>query len=465
MHRFVRTVVIILLCLIVSEYLNAENIRHEASLSPFATQSSTRMPSNIFSYTTPDNLPKGVPWFITENSGTVWLAGDSALIAKASSSDLTKWTLMNTGIPSGAEINWLEFASSQIIFAAGGNGTIYKTINGGYSWTVSYSDTGWTQFINIIKFFDASHGAACGDGTQGGLMAFLETTDGGITWKNNNFSLVGAANYNLVRYAAPSSVFMSGYLNSTNGKTYRGIWRSTDLGASWGFSTVGSATALDSTTVTLGVDFRSTLVGIACRRDSTFWSTSDGGVTWQQLGQRSPTYFYSLDFVEGTASAMSGGARQASLAELTLSPPSFTVQRKDTSVAEFRTTGFTFVNFPTTTRGYMINGGKLRTFYTTQSPTYAGLGLTLPTHFSIEQNYPNPFNPSTIIRYQLPTSNLVTLKIYDMLGRELSTLVNEQQNAGRHEVIFDGSQIASGVYFYRFRAGEFIQTRKFVLQK
>jgi hypothetical protein len=87
------------------------------------------------------------------------------------------------------------------------------------------------------------------------------------------------------------------------------------------------------------------------------------------------------------------------------------------------------------------------------------------TKFSLEQNYPNPFNPSTTIQYQIPESGLVTLKIYDVLGREIITLVNEELSAGKHEADFDASGFNSGVYFYRLQAGSFIETKKMVLMK
>ena len=85
--------------------------------------------------------------------------------------------------------------------------------------------------------------------------------------------------------------------------------------------------------------------------------------------------------------------------------------------------------------------------------------------FTLSQNYPDPFNPTTTITYSLPKSSLITLKIYDLLGREIETLVNEEKPAGNYEVEFDGSNLPSGIYFYRMQAGKFIKTRKFVLIK
>ncbi|MDP2039038.1 MAG: T9SS type A sorting domain-containing protein, partial [Ignavibacteria bacterium] len=92
---------------------------------------------------------------------------------------------------------------------------------------------------------------------------------------------------------------------------------------------------------------------------------------------------------------------------------------------------------------------------------------TLPTKFFLGQNYPNPFNPSTTINYQLPTAGYVTLKVYDVLGREVATLVNEYQQAGTYNSQFAirNYQLHSGVYFYRLKAGNFVQSKKMILLK
>jgi hypothetical protein len=89
--------------------------------------------------------------------------------------------------------------------------------------------------------------------------------------------------------------------------------------------------------------------------------------------------------------------------------------------------------------------------------------MVTPDNFALQQNYPNPFNPTTIIKYQLPKSSYVTLKVFDLLGREISILVDGLKEAGFHEASLDGSQLTSGVYFYRLQAGSFIETRKLVL--
>lgn len=95
----------------------------------------------------------------------------------------------------------------------------------------------------------------------------------------------------------------------------------------------------------------------------------------------------------------------------------------------------------------------------------ASSSLPMPTTFALRQNYPNPFNPTTVIRYQLPVSNRVTLKIYNVLGQEVKTLVDEMQDVGFKSVQWDASGIASGVYFYRVQAGTFVASKKLLLLK
>jgi hypothetical protein len=91
--------------------------------------------------------------------------------------------------------------------------------------------------------------------------------------------------------------------------------------------------------------------------------------------------------------------------------------------------------------------------------------MHIPEKFILNQNYPNPFNPSTTISFGIPVREKVQILVYDVLGREVSTLVNEEKPAGEHSVSFDAAGLASGMYYYRIRAGEFSETRKMLLIK
>ncbi len=99
---------------------------------------------------------------------------------------------------------------------------------------------------------------------------------------------------------------------------------------------------------------------------------------------------------------------------------------------------------------------------------YVKIGLNnskLVKEFRLEQNYPNPFNPTTTISYSIPKSEKVTLKIYDALGKEVAELVNEFKSKGSCDVRFNGTNLASGIYFYKLTAGKFSQTKKMILMK
>ena len=89
----------------------------------------------------------------------------------------------------------------------------------------------------------------------------------------------------------------------------------------------------------------------------------------------------------------------------------------------------------------------------------------IPNEYNLLQNYPNPFNPTTNIQYSLREAGFVTIKIFDILGREIATLVNEEKSAGIYVINFDSSIIPSGIYFYQIQSGNFIETKKMVLSK
>lgn len=89
----------------------------------------------------------------------------------------------------------------------------------------------------------------------------------------------------------------------------------------------------------------------------------------------------------------------------------------------------------------------------------------IPAGFVLSQNYPNPFNPTTTISFSLPTRSFVLLKVFDALGKAITTLLNEEISAGHHQIIFNGDHLSSGVYYYQIRAGDFSQTKKLILMK
>ena len=89
----------------------------------------------------------------------------------------------------------------------------------------------------------------------------------------------------------------------------------------------------------------------------------------------------------------------------------------------------------------------------------------VPTKYFLSNNFPNPFNPSTTLKYSIPKESAVIIKVYDILGKEIETLVNEEKPIGTYEVTWNAENLSSGVYFYCLQAGDFVQTKKLILLK
>jgi len=118
-------------------------------------------------------------------------------------------------------------------------------------------------------------------------------------------------------------------------------------------------------------------------------------------------------------------------------------------------------------RGFAVgDSGKI--FFTSNGGGITGVeeeGEIIPLKFKLYQNYPNPFNPTTTIEYQIPNQSFVILKIFDLLGREVATVVNEKKEAGTYSLQWNASSLASGIYLYRLQAGSYVDTKKLVLMK
>jgi len=123
--------------------------------------------------------------------------------------------------------------------------------------------------------------------------------------------------------------------------------------------------------------------------------------------------------------------------------------------------GFPFETvYPEAIRNQLMN--KLLNFFE-YTVSVKEEGKETPSNFSLMQNYPNPFNPSTIISWQLAVGSHVSLKVYDVLGNEVATLVNEQKVPGKYQVEFDGSKLASSIYFYKLQTSNFSAIKKMIL--
>lgn len=233
------------------------------------------------------------------------------------------------------------------------------------------------------------------------------------------------------------------------------------------------------------------------RYAGVFVSTDDGTL-WSQTGVNSPLIFYSVNTIEidssqrifvGTDTAgayysddsgtdytfiSSIGARSVSCF-LVSHPPHYFAGTSDRGVfvSTDRGTSWRPANTGLTDSsvaalmldpdGYLYAGTGSGLFRSSSVVTGIHRPGTIPAWFSLSQNYPNPFNPATTISYQISTVSRVSLKVYDVLGRSVKTLVNEVQSPGSHKAVFNAAGLASGVYFYTLKAGGYVETRKMVL--
>jgi len=170
------------------------------------------------------------------------------------------------------------------------------------------------------------------------------------------------------------------------------------------------------------------------------------------------------------------GSGQLVIDSIKITNPVFTFNDNNLSIAPYSSEKFLLqfnpesnINYSATVTIYSNGGVKNVTVTGISSGNTVDVNneLTIPSTFSLEQNYPNPFNPSTRIRWQLPVSSWQTLKIFDVLGNEVATLVDEFRSAGNYEVEFKTSagsfQLASGIYFYKLQAGPFVEIKKMIL--
>lgn len=115
--------------------------------------------------------------------------------------------------------------------------------------------------------------------------------------------------------------------------------------------------------------------------------------------------------------------------------------------------------------GAIINNGTFCGNTTDINIKAKDSSLAIPSSFALDQNYPNPFNPSTKINFKLASNSFVKLIVFDLLGNEIRTLVNEEKQAGSYDVEFDASGLSSGIYFYKIQTKDFINTKKMLLMK
>jgi len=365
----------------------------------------------------------------------------------------------------GANINTCYVGDGGAPSGSGGNAKVWKTTNGGVNWNVILTTGGTAGYVNGIAFCrtNSNYGIVESDPPLGpGTAYWVEyTTDGGNTWTSRNPpGITNQASAQNTPWIIDANHFGFGSANSNITAPCYAIW------------------------------------------------TSDAGITWNNTQLTVPGYFvcgYSMDYSFNNGIVLT----DASLPSMNrFSNGNFTTVNGVTSctgIGISRWVPGTQVDYMVTQYGpngaaeKTIDGGVTWTEMTTDGVTsYQDMDLIsvnsvvyayamasngsiiklvdepigikpisniVPQHFELAQNFPNPFNPSTVISYQLAVNSYVTLKVFDIAGREVTTLTNGYRIAGSYSETFDASNLASGVYFYSVRASNFFATKKMILVK
>jgi photosystem II stability/assembly factor-like uncharacterized protein len=404
----------------------------------------------------------GPDFWVTTNGGSTWTR-----VSKSLKGSFTK----------------IDFASENIGMGIGGN-CIYKTLNGGSSWNVLYQSSSqsfsgldmvdslhvWvTGYDSLYKSTDggnswSSVNIGTGIGQMGGIQ-FLDsnvgiifgpifnyvTSDGGNIWNTHSINdTMFIPSFNKIKFTDPGHVW---FVNQD------GVWLSRDTAKTWKlFPVEGAFQAFDF------VDSLNGWLSIWGGQYKKMAYTTDGGLTWEFVDK--PYSFQTEDILTYREGNYFGGI-------VTLE------SGYDGSLIQYRQGDSYIYNIPTYT------GNPLNSFATFRKGNtlhiwVAGSGMTLlhytdyvtgikeTTHqvissYSLSQNYPNPFNPVTNISFSIPKRSFVSVKLYDLLGREVSTIVSEELPAGNHSRQWNAVNISSGIYFYRLQAGSFTETKKLVL--
>jgi photosystem II stability/assembly factor-like uncharacterized protein len=406
---------------------------------------------------------------------------------------LNNWSLSDTaaGFTGQFVRDFFRQNSNNYIFAGCKNRGIARSTDNGANWF--YYDTrwsGWRQPLDINTFAVNSFGfifaggynyVYYGLGNVGGVV--ISTTDNGEHWgflyNSSNTNSVQALTINYLDY-----IFA--------GTAGNGIYRSTDNGGNWTQINLSNNNVYSLATDSVGALFAGTGAGKIFR-------STDNGFNWSQV-YASPISSNNVRCLTNKANNVfyagldTGGIIITTDNGTTWTQSNFTVSNVNAII--FNTWGYIFIGtgkngvYESTDNGaswVQINSGLFNTqintlvfdndnylycgtngssvYRTSQPIGIQNISKEIPSSFSLSQNYPNPFNPSTNIKFNIAKLGNVKIVIYDVLGREITTLVNEQLKPGTYEVNWDGTNYPSGVYYYKLAAGSFSDTKRMVLIK
>lgn len=404
-------------------------------------------------------------------------AGTDRLGIFYSNDDGVNWDLKNAGL-STISVRSLVTNGNMIFAGTYGYGVFLST-NNGASW--NEVDTNLTnRYINVL-------GIAGKNLLAGTLNGIFHSTDNGVTWVKASMGVSYTQGYGFI---SNGSIVYAGtnagiYRSTDSGKTwiqpptgpsafnfavqdgdifagtYGGIYVSTDSGNNWNHTSVTNGIV-----ASMVVNGNGLYAGFG--DGSGVYVTFDNGLNWEQVvSGLTNTYVTSLAATEGILFASAAGGSTAKAGVFVSSDNGENWSNINAGMPDIPIS-YAMVNdlvvfdaslFAATEYGVWRR--PLSEVITSVEPR----GTNIPNHFYLQQNYPNPFNPSTTIEYNIPKAELLTIKVYNVLGQEIKILFNEEKPAGSYQIKFDGSNLASGIYFYRIQAGDFSQIKKMVLMK
>ncbi len=373
----------------------------------------------------------------TVNRNVAWAGGSAGTVLRTTDGGAT-WVQRGTTTISG-DVYAVEALSDSIAFVTTtpAETRIYRTTNAGTSWSSVFSQTG--GFIDAIKMYTPTTGIALGD-PVGGKWTILRTTNGGAAWTRiatEPTALTGQAGLN-------NSMSTHDTTHIWFGTTAGTVYRSTDAGLTWNFSPLSFNDEVDE------VAFNGPLYGVAGGHDAAS-RTTNGGATWSSIGIGGTGYVLGLSATVNDFWAAQG----ANVYRSTNLGASWSVSYTGT-VGTLRHLDFAIAG--TSIRGWAVSDiGGIAAALLSPTGVDEGTEQGIPTSFALDQNYPNPFNPTTTIRFALPQDAAVSLRIYNLLGQEIVSLVDESKPAGFYNAQWNGrnhsgNQVATGVYFYRIEA-------------
>jgi photosystem II stability/assembly factor-like uncharacterized protein len=372
--------------------------------------------------------------FLDGNTG--WVVGNAGVVLKTTNGG-NNWVMINTGYT--YNYYCLQIFSSSVIYVGTTNRKYLKSSDGGQTWSLMNSGvTPGPESITSLYFFDA----------QTGYVLFnpwiCKTTNSGQNWYTDYMD--GVLNF----YFIPG--MQNGYGVYIDGSSSSGFIKTTGNGWSRNSIVIGSSNVYNA------VHFISTTVGTVAGNSGKIYKTSDGGNNWVALLSNTTK---NLKAIISTNLLKNWAVGEQGTILNTTNGGSFWATQVSGTTNNLNSVYFAM----TSTTGWISgdNGTILKT-------TNGGVGIMkisseIPTSYKLYNNYPNPFNPSTNIKFQIKDSRFTTLKIYDILGKEIERLVNEKLSPGTYSIDWNATQYPSGIYFYRLQSENFTDVKRMMFVK